>query len=178
MLKFIFLLLLIFITTFGTLKCNEEDYEKYCIEKGGSVTSKVALYDTKSGPVEGYTMKFCQIPFFNFNQAIIGLETFASEKPSLVSTYAKNLVILPNQRVKGPFAHNGANLCYSLGGSSINFYVNGGFFDSLGFWDICMFGDGSHISGWTLLYAALGTRSDIKDGIKGEVLNINIPNIY
>ena len=156
---------------------NQDEYEKYCIDKGGIISTKTAGYDTRIGYVDGITMKFCQIEL-DKNLAMIGIETFASTKPSLVSTYINKLVINPSGRIKGPYSQAATNLCYSLGGSTINFNLNGGFYDEIGFAGICFFGDGSHISGWTLLYAAYGSRPDIKDGIRGEVLNINIPSIY
>jgi len=173
----IFLIIISCLIIIQTTLCNDEEYEKYCLEKGGIISTKIAGFDTHIGYVAGLTMKFCQIDL-NGNLAMIGLETFASTKPSLVSTYAKALVIDPEGRIKGPFSQPATNLCFSLGGSTINFFVNGGFRDELGYAGICFFGDGSHISGWTLLYAAYGSRPDIKNGIQGEVLNINIPSIY
>jgi len=157
--------------------CQDPNYEKYCIEKGGVISKKTAGYDTRIGYVDGNVLNFCQIEYQG-NIGMIGLETLGSTKPSLVSTYIKSLIIDPTKKIKGPFVQAAMNLCYALGGASINFNMNGGWYDELGYVGICFFGDGSHIADWTLLYAGLGFRVDVRDATKGEVLNINIPSIY
>ena len=156
---------------------NNPDYEKYCLEMGGEISPKVAGYDTATGYSFGNSLNFCQINDQG-NLGMIGIETLASTLPSIVSTYVKKLVLSPTKSIKGPYVQPATNLCYKLGGSSILFNLNGGFYDELGYAGICFFGDGSHIAEWTLLYAGMGLRDDIKNGIKGEVLNIDIPNVY
>ncbi len=169
-----FLLICMYLCIFQSwIRCNAE-YEKYCVEKGGEVLALPAGFFTYGGLVDGITRQFCEIPDEG-NLALVGLETFASDKPSLAATYVKTLKIDNPHLIKGPYAHPGVNICYALGGS---FILDGGFHNELGFSSVCFFGDGSNIDGWTLLYACMGSREDIRTNLKGKVLHIPIPNIY
>ena len=149
----------------------------YCTKHGGIVVNMTVQFDTYSGFVEGNSKKFCRI-LQQGNLGYIGLDTFGSTIPSLASTYAKYIVVDPTRFISGPFQTNNLNLCQSLGGGVVNFFLtDGGFTDEYGQVDICIFGDDSSVAGWTLLYMGLGERKDIKKAILATPLAIPIPII-
>jgi len=153
------------------------DYNAYCIASGGTIITNVMMFSTRSGYVEGFVSDFCEIEQ-SLNLGMIGLETLASDKPSLAATYIKLLQIDTSKPIRGPFYQAATNLCFALGGSTVGFYLDGGFFDERGYSNVCYFGDGSHIATWTLYYIGIGKRTDVKAAVKAEPLNINIPNVH
>ena len=154
------------------------DYETYCIDAGGIVEQMPAEISTGSGVVRGQSKPFCN---FNLDNAFIsiGLETFASDKPSIAATYIKSLDEISNGSLlwKGASSNPSSNVCKNLGGATIGFVAGGGFANRLGQSDICVFGDGSMVSGWSLIYMAARREgyNDIKNKVKANPLNIYIP---
>ena len=168
---------LLLVSCLCSLIIADDPLETYCTQNGGIVINMIAYFDTKLGMVKGLQKKFCRI-LFSGNLGYIGLETLGSDSPSLAGTYSKSLVIDPSKIIKGPFSNSNLNLCYSLGGGNIVYYLkDGGFTDEYGQIDICIFGDGSSVAAWTLFYMGIGKRLDIKNAIVGSPLNIALPNI-
>jgi hypothetical protein len=150
----------------------------YCYATGGTVVPMVAEFDTHAGYVKGITKDFCKYQNHE-NVGYVGLETL-STTPTLAATYTRKLVVTQERLLPTkPYKNPALNVCQLLHGSEIVFSViGGGFNDSeLGETDICVFGDGSSISAWTMIYAAVGVRKDIKRFIRSKPLNINIPSV-
>ncbi len=134
------------------------DLEQYCRDQGGRVELMSTEFHSDSGPVEGFSKTFCT---FNISGGFIniGLATFASYKSNIGATWIKTLKPLTKDSplLNGPYSNPSLNLCQNLGGSSVSFNVmSGGFKNHLGFSDVCVFGDGSMVSGWSLIYMANG----------------------
>jgi putative hemolysin len=133
-----------------------EDYAAYCRNKGGSVVPMTTWYSGPTGTSSGWTQLFCTFERDN-GFIVIGLETFASSHPNIAATYMKKL---PEIDEKSSLFQGGAhnpsyNVCQNLGGTAINYKQNGTFrADDGGDSDICVFGDGSMISAWSLIYMA------------------------
>lgn len=164
-------------TTSGTAV---DPNETYCVASGGTVVSMTAEFDTYDGQVNGITKKFCQKISGNpewKNVAYVGLETLSTQ-PTIAATYIKKLVLTESSIIPtSPYANPSLNVCEALHGSEIGFSVlGGGFTDNLGQSDICIFGDGSSISAWTLIYAGYDVRNDVESMIRSIPLNIDIPS--
>ncbi len=155
----------------------EQDSRVYCQSTGGTVIRMVAQFDTHSGFVNGVTKEFCKYKNHG-NLAFVGLDTL-STAPTLAATYTMKLVIDKTKPLPvRPYANPAMNVCSDLHGTEVAFSVlDGGFADKTGQADICVFGDGSSISGWTMVYAADGSRQDIKQFIRSSALDIDIPNV-
>ena len=156
---------------------SQTPWQDYCASSGGTVVTLVPQFETQSGMTRGVPKQFCQYST-DGNIEFLGLDTLASNAPSLASTFAKSLVIdttkpLPTK----PYSNPSLNVCSRLKGTSISFNVNGGFADASGQTDICVFGDGSAISAWTLIYLADGALPDLKALIKAEPMAIIIPDV-
>jgi hypothetical protein len=153
-------------------------WSQYCLSTGGKVVDLNAKFSTLSGDVDGLSKAFCQYQT-DGNIEMIGLDTLASTSPSLGATYAKSLTLDPSRPLpEKPYANPSLNVCERLKGSSIAFYVcSGGFSNESGEYDICVFGDGSSISAWTLIYLANGDYPQIKALIKAQPMDITIPII-
>jgi hypothetical protein len=69
------------------------------------------------------------------------------------------------------------NVCKNLGGTLSLFAAPGSFTSPQGESDICVFGDGSMISGWTLIYIANERNGYhlIKDNIPSQALPLFHP---
>lgn len=164
----------------ATYALESEDLSAYCKEKGGSVQDMTALYQTSSGSVSGWTDTFCTFERDN-GYIVIGLKTFASPKSNIAATYMKNLgdIAEGSPLMKGPTGANPSyNVCKNLGGTAIGFAVSGHFKPNEGGEsDICVFGDGSMVSGWSLIYMANHrTGYDIiKAQVNSKPLNITMP---
>lgn len=156
----------------------QDDEAAYCSQAGGTVEEMSAIFDTKAGRVTGVTKVFCTFQADNGFLAI-GLESFASPMPNIAATYMKALEDISNNSElwKGSAANPSHNVCKNLGGAEIGFVSTGGFTDQLGESDICVFGDGSMVSAWTLIYMA-NHRSgydEIKAKVNAEPMQLNIP---
>lgn len=155
------------------------DYENYCQSVGGIVEEMQIEIGTHSGLVKGQSKLFCN---FRLTDAFvaIGLETFASNEPSIAATYMKKLdkIDYNSPLVKGKFSNPSNNVCQNLGGSTLGFMANGGFANELGQTDICVFGDGSMVSGWSLIYMTMHRDGYdvIKNHVRAVPLNIRIPH--
>jgi len=159
---FLFLYLFVFISATSELTFqNNDNYHDYCVKSGGVILNNTMGFGTRGGYVDGFSYDFCEI-VKDGNLGMIGLETIGSTLPSLAATYIKNINIDRTKPILGPYYQPAVNLCYSLGGSCLNYYHDGGFYDERGFSGICYFGDGSNIATWTLYYIGIGMRDDIK----------------
>ena len=155
-----------------------DDYAAYCSESGGVVEEMPAEIYTSIGLVKGQSKMFCNFTAGNGFVAI-GLETFSSNEPSIAATFIKKMGEIGEQSnlFKGVYSNPSHNVCKNLGGASIGFVAAGGFANQLGQSDICVFGDGSMVSGWSLVYMANHREGydDIKNKVKADPLGIYIP---
>lgn len=148
--------------------------QQYCTKSGGQVLTMQAQFNINGNTVNGVSKQFCKF-IYNGNLAYVGLDTL-STLPSLAATYTQrlqvnNVDLLPTK----PNPNPSINVCELLHGAEIGFSViDGGFVDpTAGQTDICVFGDGSSISAWSMIYAAAGSRPDLKNIIRSTPLNIN-----
>lgn len=164
--------------TSHAVAADSSEYSIYCNQAGGVVEKMPAIFYTSAGKATGLTKSFCT---FGVDDGVIaiGLETFASSAPSIAATYMKNLGELSESSPlwKGNAANPSHNVCRNLGGSSIGFVAGGGFTNQWGESDICVFGDGSMVSGWSLIYMAAHRSGydSIKNQVRAEPLSIELP---
>lgn len=163
---------------FSGLILANSTLEEYCLNAGGNVHEMSVIYSTNSGKVKGLSQQFCNF-HKNGGTLDIGLETFADPRPSIAATLIKTLpeVKSDSSLYNGPYSNPSHNVCKNLGGTMVGFVVYGSYTSSQGESDICVFGDGSMVSGWTLIYMA-NHRSgydEIKNLVKSPPL-INIIN--
>lgn len=156
-----------------------DDWSDYCDKSGGVVEEMTAEIGTKIGMVEGQSKMFCN--FYPEHAFIaIGLETFSADEPSIAATFMKTMGEIGDgsQLWKGKAANPSNNVCKNLGGAAIGFVAPGGFASNLGQSDICVFGDGSMVSAWSLVYMANHREGydEIKNKIKSFPLKINVPS--
>lgn len=163
-------------------KAHAEDTQTlidYCTSTGGTVIDMIAKFETKSGKVDGFSKSFCQYDL-NGHLNTIGLDTLASTLPSLAATYTQKVVIDSSKTLPmRPYGNPGLDVCHNLNGISIAFSaVDGGSFLDAdgGEADVCVFADGSMISGWSLIYMANDPNQ--KALIHSTPLDIDIPIIY
>ncbi|MDF1646181.1 MAG: hypothetical protein P1U61_04245 [Legionellaceae bacterium] len=132
---------------------SNHELSAYCIQSGGHVERMQAEFSTSHGIVHGLTKLFCEFNMDHGTQSI-GLETFSSTAPSIAASYAKTLAPLYEDSPLwlGHASNPSLNVCQNLGGTSIGTLSSGGFKSALGQSDICVFGDTSMISTWTLIY--------------------------
>lgn len=157
---------------------NRQAYIDYCLESGGQVEKMPAQFATHTGYIQGNSKRFCT---FNIDNGFIaiGLASFSSTNPSIAATLIKKLPAIPfdSPLFKGKYSNPSLNFCKNLGGSSILFSVmSGGFTNELGQNDICVFGDGSMVSGWSLIYIANNRTGYhlIREKIKAAPLHIDV----
>ena len=143
-----------------------------------SVVNAVAQFDTASGWTDGLSNKFCKFETTN-RLGLIDLQTLTSKKPSIAATYLLNGLdmvelekVIPDNFEGNP----GTLFCQALAGSSITRYTSGGFATKEGQDEVCVFGDGSKISIWVLVY----TSDDpdylsMRKAVKSPPLAINLP---
>lgn len=147
----------------------------YCVKSGGVVENMPAEFSTPSGFVRGQKKLFCNFEV-NHGFIVIGLETFASETPSIAATYLKTLGPLGDDSSlwEGAYTNPSQNVCKNLGGAAIGFVSDGGFANHLGQSDVCVFGDGSMVSAWSLIYMANHREGydQIKERVKAEPICI------
>ena len=150
--------------------------ETYCLSHGGTVENMVAEFNTRAGTIEGFTKSFCT---FNLDNGFIavGLETLSSKTPNIAASFIKTLPRIEKDSPlwRGKYENPGLNVCRNLGGGNIAYHVaSGGFKNHLGQSDICVFGDGSMVSSWSLIYIANG-RNDyykVRDAVQPEPMVI------
>lgn len=126
-----------------------------CTEIGGKVTPMDMIYQTGQGRVAGFKQKFCIFQIDN-GSAAIGLKSMNSKRANIAASYALILEELDNSSPlwQGPATNPSHNVCHNLGGTTAQEVATGSFTSDSGENDICVFGDGSMISGWTLIYIA------------------------
>lgn len=158
-----------------TLSANT--YDTHCMDAGGQVEMMPAQWATSTGLKLGLEKKFCTFRGEHYF-ATVGLETFASTNPNLAATYIKRLPRLKKDSslYKGKHPNPSTNVCQNLGGTTITHVTNGGFVNELGQADVCVFGDGSMVSGWTLIYIANEREGydKIREQTKSEPLDISV----
>lgn len=152
----------------GQDNVDSVDDAQYCQQVGGIVEEMPMVYSTLSGTFYGIERSFCIFHVDN-GMLAIGLSSFSSEKPSIAATYMKILpeIDTSSDLWKGSYTNPSWNVCKNLGGSESGFAVPSSYTDDLGATDICVFGDGSMVSAWTLIYMA--NHRDGYDAIKAEV---------
>lgn len=163
----------------GNLNASIQDdfdsHRLYCEASGGAVEEMAVELSTKSGMVTGQSKLFCNF-YTNKGFQAIGLETFSSDKPSIAATYIKKLKDISKNSPLwlGQYSNPATNVCKNLGGAAVEFITNGGFSNKLGQSGICVFGDGSMVSSWTLIYMANHREGydAIKTAVKAEPLMI------
>lgn len=158
---------------------NTKQYSEYCVQSGGVVEempAEIMLSDNHWA--EGQTKMFCNF-YPDGGYLSVGLETFASDVPSIAATFIRKMPEITDGSplVKGPYTAWAQNICKNLGGAMISFVAAGGFSNPLGQTDICVFGDGSMVSGWSLVYMANHRTGydEVKDKVKALPLDIVIP---
>ena len=155
-----------------------EEQAQYCSNAGGVLETMTAEFLTPTGYVQGQSKIFCN--FFVDNGFIsIGLETFSADEPSIAATFMKKMRPIKNDSPlwEGKFTNPAHNVCKNIGGAGIGFVTSGGFTNSLGQTDICVFGDGSMVSAWSLIYIANHRKGydSVKDQVRAEPMNIPVP---
>lgn len=155
------------------------DWSDYCLKSGGVIEEMPAEIGTKTGMVKGQSKVFCN--FYPDHAFIaIGLETFAADEPNIAATLMQTISEIGDRSPlwKGKAANPSNNICKNLGGAAIGFIAPGGFANNLGQTDICVFGDGSMVSAWSLVYMANHREGydEIKDKIKSVPLKIDLPS--
>jgi hypothetical protein len=144
-----------------------------------SVFSSYAEIDTSAGYAAGLSQRFC---VFQTETAMgmVGLETLGSYNPSFAATYIHRGIDLeeigdPPETVGNP----GTWYCEQLQGSSVSRYANGGFLSPGGEDEVCVFGDGSMVSIWVLVYISLPDPGpgylSIRSAIQSQPLALDLP---
>lgn len=150
------------------LASSKNNMDLYCTQTGGIVERLTVKFSAPQGEISGNSRKFCT--FYIDNGIVqIGLETFASDTPSIAATYIKTLpeITEDSQLFQGLYTNPSHNFCKNLGGTMASFVIPGSFSNNLGQADICVFGDGSMVSAWSLIYMA--NHRDGYDAIKNQV---------
>lgn len=155
-----------------------EEQAQYCSNAGGVVETMTAEFSTPTGYVQGQSKIFCNFSVDN-GFISIGLETFSADEPSIAATFMKKMrPIKDNSPLwEGKFTNPSHNVCKNIGGAGIGFITSGGFTNPLGQTDICVFGDGSMVSGWSLIYMANHREGydAVKDQVRAEPMSIPVP---
>lgn len=157
----------------------DQTHIDYCHMLSGKVEDMKMIYHTSKGYIKGRSEKFCT---FNIDKGfiVVGLETFASVTPSIAATFIKSMprLDMDSKLFKGPFDNPSMNFCKNIGGSNVLFNVaGGGYSNHLGESDVCIFGDNSMVSAWSLIYIANGRKGydKVKEATRAEPLPIPIP---
>ncbi|STX52889.1 Uncharacterised protein [Legionella busanensis] len=177
--KISILISLLFINLSYADEPNDQSLKEYCEQSSGQVERMPAQFSTKTGLVEGFSKDFCTFKI-DGGFIAVGLGTFASTSPNIAATFIKQLPPISHDSplFKGKYENPSLNFCKNIGGASIAFLANGGFSNALGQTDMCVFGDGSMVSGWSLIYIANGRKGYhlVRDKIKAEPLAIKMPS--
>lgn len=150
--------------------------ENTCQKLGGKIEKMQINFSTSQGLLPGFTKKFCSFEIDN-GYACLGLQSMNSKKTNIAASYVLNLPPIDENSPlwNGTDNNPSHNVCKNLGGSYAQMVSNGSFQSELGDSDICVFGDGSMISAWTLIYIANGREGYhlIKDHIPSKALPLN-----
>lgn len=140
----------------------------YCHAAGGVVEYMPLNYVTSKGNFQGIAQAFCNFHLPN-GFISIGLDTFASPYPSIAATYIKTQTEIGEGSPlwEGTYTNPSWNVCKNLGGAMAGYVANASYSNSLGDADICVFGDGSMVSAWTLIY--MSQHKEGYDNVKNKV---------
>jgi hypothetical protein len=143
-----------------------------------AVVNATAEMDSSIGTIEGLQNKFCTFTS-KVHTGMIDLQTLTSKRPSIAATYLLNGLDMAEliKVVPEGYQGNPATLyCKALEGSSITRYTDGGFATKLGQDEVCVFGDGSMISMWVLVYVSGDPEYlSMRKAVKSEALPIDLP---
>lgn len=160
----------------STITLASQEDTDYCVAKNGTVETMTPTYQTSRGLKYGFPMEFCTF-HLDGGFAVVGLKTFSSTSPNIAASFIKTLAKVEHDSPlwKGKYATPAINVCKNLGGADIHFNnLNGGYESSLGQVNVCVFGDGSAVSPWSLIYIANGRNQYnlIKEAIRSEPLHV------
>ena len=174
-LKYLMLIPLCIINAMNAYAQVSNDKTAYCNSMGGVVQSMAVEDMTATGTIKGLSKKFCK---FHIDSGIvdIGLETYTTTTPNIAASYIKTLTAIDPKFLRGPYANPSHNVCKNLKGTMPSFVIEGSFSDAEGQSDICVFGDGSMVSAWSLIYIVENREGYdlIKNTIRSAPLPINI----
>ena len=154
---------------------------------GGVTTSTFKSYAKIDSHVrvEGLTNWFCVFEDQDLRMEMIDLATLGSDRPSIAATYLLKGLDLDamGYNVDSPYPWEAGNpaiwVCEQLRGSSIARYANGGFTSPAGEDEVCVFGDGSKISTWVLIYVSLDDPGpgylSMRKAVQSLPLEIDLP---
>lgn len=166
-------------TTYAKAEPLHDNMQEYCSSTGGVVKNLTIELATTHGFAKGLTKKFCTFKVNEGGYVVIGLETYASSTSNIAATWIKRLGEIQDDSplFKGDAVNPSANVCRNIAGTTVGFIANGGFADDIGQSDICVFGDGSMVSAWSLIYMANGREGydTIKNQVKSEPFDIYLP---
>ncbi len=147
------------------------DSYEYCKKCNGTVINSTIQFDAGI-LISGLTNQFCLIENDRNNIGLIDLQTLVSDKPSLAATYVLRGIAMDEI----PEMNRISDFCQFLKGTSISLYTNGGYDTIYGIDEICVFGDGSKISSWVLIYISeSSTYLGLRERIKSKPLPIYLP---
>lgn len=142
-----------------------------------SIYNSYAQMEVDGGNVKGLANKFCVFQS-STNIGMIDLQTLGSKQPSIAATYVSkglDLAALPHP---GESDNPGTFYCKALEGSSISRYTIGGFLTPDGISEICVFGDGSKVGIWELIYVSENPDYlSMRKAVKSKALDIALPYI-
>lgn len=177
--RFIIFSLLLTAFSSSALATNDE-LANYCKKNHGVVENMtVSVVAATGARVSGFTKPFCNFEIDN-GLVSLGLITFSSKKPNIAASLITQLPPIGESSplFEGPYSNPSFNVCKNLGGSQMGFTaVAGNFSDPKGESDICVFGDGSMVSAWSLIYIANGRDGydAVKNAIRSEPVKLAIP---
>ena len=154
----------------------------------GVTTSTFKSYaeiDSHVGYVEGLPNWFCVFEDQAPHMGMIDLATLGSDRPSIAATYLLKGLDLDamDYNVGPPYPWGAGNpaiwVCEQLRGSSIARYANGGFTSPAGEDEVCVFGDGSKISTWVLIYVSFDDPGpdylSMRKAVQSLPLEVDLP---
>jgi len=172
---------------FGGINIASAAGEAQCLsakDRAAGVKTRVfnsyAALDVAGGTAKGLSNTFCTFTSRD-HFGMIDLQTLTSKKPSIAATYLLKGVdvaalgkLIPEHFEGNP----GTVYCEGLAGSSISRYTSGGFTSPGGQDEVCVFGDGSKISIWVLIYVSDDpSYLSMRKAVKSQPLNLALPYI-
>lgn len=153
---------------------NAVDLEKRCQQAGGQIIKSDTEMSTRVGFIKGLAHDLCFIEKDN-RSMMIGLKTLGSTRPSIAATYLLKGIEM-DKLPKGTLPNPATDVCRNLGGASIGFYTSGGMTNKYGQSGMCVFGDGSMVSPWSIIYISMDDGyMDLRKHIASQVLPLNLP---
>ena len=170
--KYFFLALFIANTSLAA----SNDHADYCLSIGGHVVHSSAYLNTNAGDTQGISHDFCLIQDASkASMAMIGLQTLASDKPSIAATYLLKGIKIDKAYSK-EYSNPAIGICKNLGGTSISFYTSGGMSNEFGLDHVCIFGDGSMVSTWAIWYiSSKPSYLNLRKVIHSQPLPMELP---